>query len=322
MKKNIAIVMGGNSAEAIISLKSAEVVRKHLSEDLFNTYKIHISGSNWYFEKDKVQYQIDKNDFSLTIDSVKITFDLVFVAIHGTPGEDGKLQAYFDLINIPYTTSSPFACALSFNKIATNTLLKHHGIISAEFVQLIEGTEIDSEEILAKTGLPCFVKPAEAGSSFGVSKVNSIEELKPAIEEAFKHYHAVMIEEFIEGTEVTCGVMDFDGAPETLPITEIVSETDFFDFEAKYEGKSSEITPARISNEEANLVSETTKKVYTLLDLKGVARADYILKNGVPYLIEANTVPGLSEESLIPQQAIAHGMTLSSLFENWVKRFL
>lgn len=314
--------MGGNSAESVISLKSADVVKKHLSKELYNAYKIHIKGTDWHYEQDGVSYQIDKNDFSLTIRGNRIKFDLVFIAIHGTPGEDGKLQSYFDLIGIPYSTSGHFASALSFNKLATNILLRHHGIVSAKFVQLIEGELVNTNEVIQKVGLPCFVKPTEAGSSFGVSKVNTKEDLLPAIQKAFAYHHIVMVEEYIEGTEVTCGIIDFDGKLETLPITEIVSETDFFDFEAKYEGKSDEITPARISTEEAETVSSITKKVYRLLDLKGVARADYIIKAGVPYLIEANTVPGISEESLIPQQAIAHGMSLKELFNKWVERFL
>ena len=322
MKKNIAIIKGGNSAEKGVSLKSAEVVEKNLSQEKFNLFPILIDGKDWTYTDATGTYTIDKNDFSLQISNSKIQFDLAFIAIHGTPGEDGKLQAYFDMLNIAYTTSSSFACALSFNKALTNSYLSGLGVKCGKAVYLTENSRLSPEVIIEKIGLPCFVKPNEAGSSFGVSKVNTAKELLPAINHAFEHDKKVIVEEFLEGIEVTCGVHDLFGTTETLPITEIVSENDFFDYAAKYEGKSQEITPARISDKDAKTVELATLNIYTLLELKGVARVDYILRDGIPYIIEANTVPGLSEESLIPQQVREKGIQLDVFFNGWAERFL
>lgn len=322
MKKNIAIITGGNSAEAGVSVKSAGVIQKHLSSEKYNSFLIYIDGSTWTYKHENQEYPIDKNDFSLNINNIKVSFDLVFVAIHGTPGEDGKIQSYFDLIGLPYTTSNSFECGLSFNKAMTNTYLRQFDIPCGKAIYLLEGDTIDQEQIVNEIGFPCFVKPNEAGSSFGISKVNSINEIEKAVANAFKHDKKVIIEEFLDGVEVTCCVHDFESQLTAFPLTEIVSENDFFDYEAKYEGKSDEITPARISTEDALTITETTKRIYRLLELKGVARADYILRKGTPYLIEINTVPGVSEESLVPQQAKAHGMELSEFFNNWAERFL
>ncbi len=319
--KKIAIVAGGFSSEYSISIKSGRIVEENLKSS-FDTYFIVIKDNEWVYEVGDRKYYVDKNDFSLSINGNKIAFDSVFIAIHGTPGEDGKLQGYFDMIGIKYTSSSLLPSAISFNKGVCNDYLKSHGIQVANSVQLFMGIAYSEEEILKKLGLPCFVKPNQSGSSYGVSKVTSPTELKPAILEAFKHDKQVLIESFLDGREVTCGVHNFDGTLTTMPITEIISENDFFDFAAKYEGKSREITPADLSPDVALKVQETAKKVFQLLGFNGVARVDFIVQNGIPFVIEPNTVPGLSAQSIIPQQATAMGYDLPDFFTRWVNHSL
>ena len=314
--------MGGDSAEKVVSLKSGAVVAKHLDRSLYVPYPIMIDGKSWTYDHNGEKVEVNKNDFSLEIEGDKINFDGVFVAIHGTPGEDGKLQGYLDLLKIPYSTAGQLPLALTFDKAKCNALLKQYGVVSAKTLIFRKGEHWDADKIVEELGLPVFVKPNQAGSSFGVSKVKAKEELAKAIDEAFRHDAQVNIDEFIEGTEVTCGVHNLFGEIETLPITEIVAEGEFFDYTAKYEGKSQEITPARISDEEALKVSQITQEVFYLLNLDGVSRVDFIIKKGQPYLIEVNTVPGLSEASLIPQQAAEIGMDLKTLFNAWVGHML
>jgi len=264
-------------------------------------------------------YPLNRTDFSVDLNGQKIVFDGVFMAVHGPPGENGILQTYLDALNIPYTSSGAKASELSFDKGKCNDFLRNHNIACAESVILKQNEKIDDNAIVEKLGLPCFVKPNSNGSSFGISKVVSREELIPAIKNAFFFDDNVLIESFLSGVEVTCGAHNFNSEVETFPITEIVSENDFFDFEAKYEGKSTEITPARISDDVSKKVSEKTKEVYRLLNLDGIARVDFIIKNDKPFVIEANSVPGLSKESIIPQQAQAMGMSLTELFNKAVE---
>lgn len=320
--KKIAVVMGGYSAEKIISMKSGEVVMKHLQCDEFHPYSVVIDKNGWNLIENGQSHPINKEDFSGNLNGVNIQFDVVFIAIHGTPGEDGKLQSYLDKLNIPYTTSSAKAAALSFNKGKCNNFLRTKGILCAPSYLITKGEEIKEIDILERVGLPCFVKPNKNGSSFGVSKVAKSDALKTAINKAFKYGEEVLIESFMEGAEVTCGAINFGGELRTFPATEIISENDFFDFEAKYEGKSKEITPARLSAEVAQKVAEQTKRIYTLLNLDGIARVDFIIQNNEPYIIEANTVPGFSEESIIPQQAEYMGISLKELFIASVKHVL
>lgn len=317
--KNIAVVMGGYSAERVISMKSGKVAAKHLQSDEFSAYTVVIDKNGWDLVLDNQKYSINKEDFSATINGSRISFDAVFIAIHGTPGEDGKLQAYLDELNIPYTTSGSAAAALSFNKGKCNDYLRENGVLCAPSYLLHKETVINEKDILKRVGLPCFVKPNKNGSSFGVSKVTVKEKLQEAIEKAFAHDDEILIESFIDGTEVTCGIHNFADELTTFPATEIVSENDFFDFEAKYEGKSQEITPARISDEVAQKIANRTKGIYHLLNLNGIARIDFIIQNNEPYIIEANTVPGLSEESIIPQQAACAGVSLKELFRMAVR---
>ena len=317
--KNIAVVMGGYSAERVISLKSGKVVAKNLQSDEFSTYIVVIDRNDWKLVTDNKEYRINKEDFSTTINGINIFFDAVFIAIHGTPGEDGVFQAYLDKLNIPYTSSGSAAAALSFNKGKCNNYLRDNGVLCAPSYILNKETVINEKNILKRVGIPCFVKPNKNGSSFGVSKVSHKEQLQEAIESAFNHDDEILIESFMEGIEVTCGIHNFGDDLITFPVTEIVSENDFFDFEAKYEGKSQEITPARISNDLANKIAYRTKEIYRLLKLNGIARIDFIIQKNEPYIIEANTVPGLSDESIIPKQAACAGISLKDLFQMAVR---
>ena len=311
--------MGGFSAEKVISLKSGKVALNLLDKDKYNAFAVIIDNEGWRLEKNGKSYPINKSNFSVNIDNQMIKFDGVFMAIHGTPGENGVLQKYLDNLEIPYTCSGAKSSAISFDKGACNEFLRNFDIPCASSIKLKKGDKIDSSNIIKQLKLPCFVKPNGNGSSFGISKVKSIEELIPAIDKAFMYDKYTLVEALIIGTEVTCGVHNINGTIETFPITEIVSENDFFDFEAKYEGKSKEITPARISDDMAKKVSERTVEIYQLLELNGIARVDFIIMNNEPYIIEVNTVPGLSEESIIPQQAHCHGILLSELFNKSVE---
>ena len=323
MKKNIAIIMGGYSSEYKISLTSGNVVYETLDTSKYTPYRVHIFKDKWvYVDEDDEEFPIDKNDFSINIDSFKVTFDCVFNAIHGSPGEDGFMQGYFKLLNIPHTSCDMYQASLTFNKRDCLSVLKPYGIKTAESFYLNLGDQINEDAIIAKVGLPCFVKANKAGSSFGVSKVHTKENLQQAIDVAFKEDDEIIIESFLDGTEVSVGVITYKGQTKVLPITEIVSENDFFDYEAKYLGKSQEITPARLTNEEEEKVTKEAKKVYEVLKMKGFSRSEFIFKNGEPHLLEMNTVPGLTRESILPQQAAAAGISLSDLFDSAIEEAL
>lgn len=315
--KNVAIIMGGYSSEYKISLTSGNVVYQNLDTSKYNLYRIHILKDKWvYVDENDAEFPIDKNDFSTTVNGKKTTFDVVFNAIHGTPGEDGLLQAYFELLNIPQTSCDYYQAALTFNKRDLLSVLKPYGIKTATSYYLNLGDPINETEILKIVGLPCFVKPNKSGSSFGISKVKTAEEFLPAIENAYKEDNEIIIESFLDGTEVSVGVINFKGETKVLPITEIVSENDFFDYEAKYLGKSQEITPARISEELKIKAEAVAKKAYEVLKMKGFSRSEFIIVNGEPHMLEMNTVPGLTTESILPQQAREAGISLPELFEN------
>ena len=323
MKKNIAIIMGGYSSEYQISLKSGNVVFETLDASKYNAYRIHIFKDKWvYIDGNDTEFPIDKNDFSTTVNNSKIRFDCVFNAIHGSPGEDGLMQGYFKLIQMPHTSCDMYQAGITFNKRDCLSVLKPYGIKTAESYFVNLGDAINENAIVAKVGLPCFVKANKAGSSFGVTKVHKKEDIKNAIEVAFKEDDEIIIESFLEGTEVSVGVISFKGETKVLPITEIVSENDFFDYEAKYLGKSQEITPARLTKDQETEVTAMAKKVYEVLKLKGFSRSEYIFKNGEPHLLEVNTVPGLTKASILPQQAAGAGISLSELFENAIEEAL
>ncbi|WP_223033748.1 D-alanine--D-alanine ligase [Hanstruepera marina] len=323
MKKKIGIIMGGYSSEYEISLKSGQVVYETLNPDKFEAYRLHIFEDKWvYVNDDKQEFPIDKNDFSITVKGVKITFDCVFNAIHGSPGEDGYMQSYLELLKIPHTSCGMYQAALTFNKRDCLSVLKPYGIKTAESYYLNLGDPIDENAIINKVGLPCFVKANKAGSSFGITKVYKQEELNQAIQHAYKEDDEIIIESFLDGIEVSIGVIKYKGEVIVLPITEIVSDNDFFDYKAKYLGESQEITPARISETDANNVRKVAKQVYEILKMDGFSRSEYIFKNGKPHLLEVNTVPGLTKASILPQQAAAAGINLAELFENAIEEAL
>ncbi len=321
---NIAILTGGNDAEKVVSYKSAEVVRQFLPAEKYATYKIDIQGKRWrHMDSGK---NINKNDFSLSLDGRKIKFDCAFAALHGSPLEDGKLQGYFEILGIPYTCCDGFVSGLTMNKHLTKTLLAPQGIPMAKSIYLKKGEKpvrpghpggIKVEKLL-ELGLPMFVKPNTQGSSFGVTKVKAREEILPAVKNAFKFDKEVLVEGFMPGREFSNGAMRKNGEIIVFPITEIISETEFFDFAAKYEGKSREVTPAEISPELTQQCQERTRFLYEILGCRGACRMDYILVGDVFYFLEANTIPGLTEASLLPQQARAHGWTTGQLFEEMI----
>jgi len=322
VKKNIAIVMGGFSSEVNISLKSGAMVYKKLNREKYNPFQIHILKEKWVVIVDEFEYPIDKNDFSVTLGGTKITFDCVFNAIHGAPGENGELLAYFQLLGIKHTSAPFYQMALTFNKRDCLSVVKHYGIPTANSVYLNKGDFVNTDTIIAKVGLPCFIKPNNAGSSFGISKAYSAEEIILGIEKAYKEDSEILIESFLDGREVSVGVIQYKGEIKVLPITEITTENDFFDYEAKYEGKSDEITPAQLPEDVAQRIRTVAKKVYTVLNMSGFSRSEYILVNGEPHFLEMNTVPGLTGESLLPQQANEANIDLSDLFDNAIESVL
>ena len=323
MKKNIAILMGGYSSEYQISIDSGNVVYNTLNRDIYQPFKIVILKDKWfYLSEDDQEYAINKNDFSILINDNTVNFDCAFNAIHGAPGEDGSLQAYLELLNIPHTSCDMYQAAITFNKRDCLSILKANGIKTATSYYLNFGDPINEKKVLDRVGLPCFVKPNKSGSSFGISKVYKEEELGRAIDVAYKEDNEIIIESFLDGIEVSVGVITFKGDIKVLPITEIVSDNDFFDFEAKYSGECQEITPARLTKNETTNTNKIAKQVYTILKLKGFSRSEFILIDEQPYLLEINTVPGLTKESILPQQAIAAGMTLEELFNNAIEEAL
>ena len=315
--------MGGYSSEFEISLGSGNVVCEFLDSKKYYIYPIHILKEGWnYISPDGIKFPINKADFSFSNGNKIINPDVVFNTIHGTPGEDGYLQAYLSLIGIPQTSSEFYQAALSFNKRDCLSVLKGFGVICATSFYINKGESYITSEILKTVGLPCFVKPNRAGSSFGISKVYKEEELENAIQKAFKEDSEIIIEKAIVGTEVSVGVFNNQEEIIVLPITEIVSETDFFDYEAKYLGKSDEITPARISASEAEKIRAEIKRIYKLLNMTGVTRSEFIIQDGIPYFIEINTNPGISKESIIPKQVKEFGLTLTAFFDILIQNVL
>ena len=311
--------MGGYSTEYEISIQSGNVVYKNIKNH-YNAFCVHILKEKWvYISPEGKEYNINKADFSIEIDSTIINFDCVFNIIHGTPGEDGHMQAYFTLLGIPQTGCEMYQAALTFNKRDTLSVLKTHNIDMATSIFYNKGDVINSDYIAKELGLPCFIKANRAGSSFGISKVYKKEEIPNAIAIALKEDDEVLMESFLDGTEVSVGVITYKGKIKVLPVTEIVSETDFFDYKAKYEGLSQEITPARITDTQTKEVSDLAKKIYQILNMKGFSRSEFIFHNGKPHFIETNTNPGLSEMSILPQQANKAGISLTELFSDVIE---
>ena len=317
--KKVAVIEGGYSSEKVVSIKSAQTVFDNLDRKKYLPTRVLIDKNEWTAYDGDGRYPIDKNDFSFIKNEKKNSFDYAFIVIHGTPGEDGKLQGYFDMIGLPYNTPSAAITALTFQKFHCNQFLKNFGINVAEAVLIKKGDVINESNIIDKTGLPCFVKPTDGGSSFGITKVNEKSELKNAVKHAFEHGSQVIIEAFIEGREVTNGVFKDRNGINVLPITEIITENDFFDYSAKYHGESNEVTPADLSEETTDKIKKLTLNIYDILGLNGIARVDYILKDEIPYLIEINTVPGQSAESIIPQMATIEGIGMKELFDQVIE---
>jgi D-alanine-D-alanine ligase len=323
MKKNIAIIMGGYSSEVHISIKSGNVVYNYLNKEKYTPFRVLILKEKWVvLDAAENEYLIDKNDFSFVLDGKHVVFDCVFNAIHGAPGENGQILAYLDLINLKHTSAPFYQMALTFNKRDTLSVLKTYGIKAATSMYLNKGDVIQIDKIIEKVGLPCFIKPNNAGSSYGISKAHAHKDILPAIAIALKEDSEILIESFLDGTEVSVGIIQYEGKTKVLPITEIVSENDFFDYQAKYEGKSQEVTPARISNAQQKKLEETAKKIYKILNISGFSRAEFIFVDEEPYFLEINTVPGFTEESILPQQAKAAGISLEALFENAIETAL
>lgn len=324
MKPVIAFVTGGYSSEAVISYKSAITIEKNIDTSRYEVYKIDIRPDGWTCEKDGRKTAIDKNDFSLTIDGKKIKFDAVLIGIHGTPGEDGKLQGYFDLVGLPYTSCDAATSALTFNKRYTVAVAAFAGINTAKSLHLFRHTPLSPSDILQQLQLPVFVKPNNGGSSIGMSKVNNAEELEPALQKAFREDDQILIEEFISGREFTVGVYRDQTGIVVLPITEIFTQKDFFDYEAKYQGKSHEQTPADMEDSMRTAVNETARKVYEVFNCRGVVRIDFIFneKKKQPYILEINTVPGQSEMSIVPQQVQIMGRSLKDFYSSMIEEAL
>ena len=325
MKKKIALLTGGYSGEAVISYKSFVTFYNNL-KDRFDVYKIDITPQGWFYEDEKAKrWGIDKNDFSVLVNGTKIKFDVAFIGIHGTPGEDGKLQGYFDMLGLPYTSCNMATSSLTFNKRYTTAVAAAYGIPVANSVLLIKNNFLNPDELAARLKFPVFVKPNNGGSSIGMSRVNQFsDELGFAIEKAFKEDDQVLVEEMIAGREFTIGVFKTKGRIMPLPITEIIFKKEFFDFEAKYEGASTEVTPAEISSQWKEQIEHTAQKIYQVFNCNGVVRIDFIYNEieNKPYMLEINTVPGQSEASIVPQQVRAMGWTLEDFYKALVEEAL
>ena len=323
LKRNIAIVCGGDSSEHDVSLRSAQGLYSYFDKERYNVYIVDIKGQDWHVElPGGTTAKIDRNDFSFIENGKAKLFDYAYITIHGTPGENGILQGYFDLVDIPYSTSGVLVEAMTFDKFVLNQYLRGYGVAVADSMLIRRGYEhlIDEDEIEQRIGMPCFVKPATDGSSFGVSKVKNKDQLAPALRKAMLESDEIMVEQFLEGTEITIGCYKTSEKEVLLPITEVVTKNEFFDYDAKYNGQVEEITPARISEELARRVREITSHIYDILHCNGIIRIDYIIsKDGKIRMLEVNTTPGMTATSFIPQQVKAAGMTMTEVLTDIVE---
>ncbi|MBK7040959.1 MAG: D-alanine--D-alanine ligase [Bacteroidetes bacterium] len=319
MKKNIALVAGGYSGEYAISIKTAITIENNIDKALYNVYKIILDKKNWkYTAADGTETEVDRRDFSLSLEGTKIIFDTVFIAVHGTPGEDGKFQGYLEMLGIPFTSCGAIVAGLTFNKIFCNRVVAQSGVVHvSKSIHLFKNRSLPVEEILKQVSLPVFVKPPEGGSSLATTKVKTPEDLQPALDAVYAIESQAMVEEFVKGREFSIGVYRVQGELTALPVTEIISSKEFFDYEAKYTpGMTNEVTPALVDEPVANNIAETAKKIYDLLNCKGICRVDFILEEntGKLYFLEINTIPGQSENSIVPQQVRATGKTLIEFY--------
>lgn len=320
MQKNIAIVAGGDSGEYEVSIKSGQQLLDQIDKSLYAPLLIHIKGNQWIAEVSGTSVPVDKNDFTVTSGGKKISFDCVLIGIHGTPGEDGRLQSYFELMNLPYTTCGVLSSSLTFNKYACKHYLIPYGIHTAKAMLFHKNNTVDAAEVVKTLGLPCFVKPNNGGSSCGVSKISAAEEIVPAIKKALEHDTEIIVEEYIKGTEITCGVMKTSNKSIVFPIAEIVSKKEFFDYEAKYtSGLADEIVPARIPEKIRLDCEKTSSMIYDKIFCRGVVRIDYIIRDEKLYFLEVNTVPGMTKASIIPRMIVAAGFTMTNVLTDLIE---
>ena len=321
MKRTIAIVAGGDSSEYHVSLRSAEGLNSFMDKERYDLWTVVIHGTDWHVQlPDGSTAPIDRNDFGFDYAGQHIRFDYAYITIHGTPGENGLLESYFELIRLPYSTCTPLISAMTFNKFVLNQYLRGFGVRVAESLTLKRGSTVTDDDIISRIGLPCFIKPSCGGSSFGTTKVKTREQIQPAIAEALKEADEVMVEAFMEGTEITCGCYKTRRKSVVFPITEVVSEDEFFDYDAKYNGRVSEITPARIPEETAERVRQLTSAIYDILPCRGIIRIDYIITEGEKLnLLEINTTPGMTATSFIPQQIRAAGLDIKDVLTDIIE---
>lgn len=320
MKKNIAIAAGGYTSEYGVSIKSAQGIHSFIDKTRYNVYIVEIRENSWQVLLDDNQrIDIDKNDFSFLLNNEKVKFDFVYITIHGTPGEDGLLQGYLEMINIPYSCCGVLTSAITYNKYVCNNYLRGYGIDVANSMLVRKGETVSNKEVMERIGLPCFIKPSLGGSSFGVSKVTKEEDIQKAIDNAIKESDEVIIEAFMDGTEVTCGCYKTRNKSEVFPITEVVTHNEFFDYDAKYNGQVDEITPARISDELTKKIQDMTSRVYDILNCKGIIRIDYIIEKDKISLLEVNTTPGMTTTSFIPQQIRAAKLDITEVMNDIIE---
>ena len=321
MKRTIAIVAGGDTSEYEVSLRSAQGIYSFLDKDKYNPYIVVLHGTDWHVQlPDGTTAPIDRNDFSFAVNGRKTAFDYAYIIIHGTPGEDGRLQGYFDMLRLPYSGCGVLASSMTYDKFVCNQYLRGFGVRIAESLLLRRGQHIADEEVVEKIGLPCFVKPNLGGSSFGVTKVKTSEQIQPAIAKAFDEAPEVIVEAFMDGTEITCGCYKTRQGAHVLPVTEVVSHHEYFDYDAKYKGDSDEITPARIPDELRDRVQQLTSAIYDILGARGIIRVDYIITEGEKInLLEVNTTPGMTATSFIPQQVRAAGLDIKDVMTDIIE---
>ena len=320
-QRTIAIIAGGDNSELPVSLKSAEGIYSFIDKSRYEVFVVILQNNDWRVKLNNGDFApINRDDFSFELDGKRKSFDFAYITIHGTPGENGLLQGYFDLINLPYSSCGVLASALTFNKFFCSQFLKGFGVKIADSILLREGQTIAEDDVVTKIGLPCFIKPNAGGSSFGVSKVKTVAEIQPAIAKAFKESSEVLIEAFMDGTELTCGCYKTKEKATVFPITEVVTHNEFFDFDAKYNGQVDEITPARISEELTDRVQKLTSAIYDILGCSGIVRVDYMItSNEIINLIEVNTTPGMTATSFIPQQVKAAGLNIEDVMADIIE---
>ena len=323
MKKNVAILSGGFSREFDVSIQSGDVIFENIDRNKYSPFKIIIKKDSWlYYSSDGEKIAVNKEDFSIKIGKNRINFDVIIIMIHGSPGEDGILQSYFDLLDIPYTGCDSYTSSLTFNKRDCISVLNKYNIPTAKSVHVNGSDIIEPTQIIDELGLPCFVKANKSGSSFGVFKVHSISELSSAIKKAFEFDNEILIESFLEGTEVSVGVMKYKNETVVFGITELISDNDFFDYNAKYHGQSQEITPANISAVQRKNVSEIAVKIYNKLGIKGISRSEFIFVDQIPHFLELNSIPGMTNESIFPKQAKNIGISVKEIINELIEQTL